>query len=87
MDTRDLEHHLWNLQATIPVLPLPPRSQKSLGKLRRNADLFRCPKFSYAPLVWAPDLDPNIYQIYAIFKRGAHRSDPTRIKGAHNKGP
>ena len=39
------------------------------------------------PHVWAPSLGPYTYQLYTIFKTGAHRTDPTRIKGAHNKGP
>ena len=39
---------------------------------------------SYGPLVWAPILDPNMYQLYTIYQIGAHRRDPTRIKGAHN---
>ena len=43
--------------------------------------------FSYGPLVWASNLAPNIYLLYTIFKTGGHRRDPTRIKGAHTKGP
>ena len=35
----------------------------------------------------APNLNPNIYELYTINKIGAHRTDPTRVKGAHNKGP
>ena len=42
--------------------------------------------FSYGPLVWAPNLAPNIYLLYTIFKTGAYRRDPTRIKGAQTKG-
>ena len=38
-------------------------------------------------LVWAPDLDTNTYQVLAIYQLGAHRTDPTRIKGAQNKDP
>ena len=37
--------------------------------------------FSYGPLVWAP-INTNY-----MHKTGAHRTDPTRIKGAHSKGP
>ena len=41
---------------------------------------------SHGSLVWAPNLDPNIYPIYIIYQLGAHRTGSTRIKGAHNKG-
>ena len=44
-------------------------------------------EFSYGPVVWAPYLAPNIYLSYTIFKTGADRRDPTRIKGSHTKGP
>ena len=43
--------------------------------------------FSYGPLVWASNLDPNVDKLYTIYKTGAHRTDPTRIKGAHEKAP
>ena len=37
-------------------------------------------EFSYGPLVWASNLDPNTYPLYTIYQIGAHRTDPTRIK-------
>ena len=41
---------------------------------------------SYGPLVWVPNLDPNPSRIYTMHQLGAHRTDPTRLKKAHNKG-
>ena len=39
------------------------------------------------PMYGASYLDPTTYQLYTAYKREVHRRDPTRIKGAHNKGP
>ena len=33
-------------------------------------------------LLWAPNLDPNTYQLHTIYQREAHRTHPTRIKRA-----
>ena len=44
--------------------------------------------FSYGPLLWAPNLDPHTCELqHTVCKRGAHRTDPARVKAAHNKGP
>ena len=42
--------------------------------------------FSRGPLVWAPTLDPITYQLHTIQKMEAHKTDPTRVKGAHDGG-
>ena len=39
---------------------------------------------SFLPL--SPNLDPKTYQLHTIHQTGAQRTDPTRIKGAQNKG-
>ena len=44
--------------------------------------------FSHGLFVWAPKRDPNTYQLYAIYRIGAHGTDPTRIQqGPRSRAP
>ena len=54
-----------------------------LGEARachRSVGSYSLPRVSYAPLQWAPNLDPDINPVCTILEAGAHRTDPTRIK-------
>ena len=65
---------------------LRPLVPKTIPLLVFGAKLLRTFQgMFYGPLVWAPNLDPNIYQLSTIYKKGARRTDPTRVKGAHRK--
>ena len=37
-------------------------------------------RFSYGPLVWAPNLDPNTYQLYTIYQKGPIEQTPPESK-------
>ena len=63
--------------------PLSPRNQVVRTCVLR-------PRACLWALILAPRLSPNAYRFHIyiyICKRGARRTDPTRVKGAHNKGP
>ena len=84
---------LWHLLAchsltTRPMMQFPVAfpTPFSLSGHSKKWSVQRIKRFSYGPPVWAPNLDANTCQVYTtMYKRGAHSTGPTRIKGA--QGP
>ena len=56
-----------------------PKRQRRWSKPKQHRQPWT-PRVSYGPLVWAPTRNPNKHQLYTKYKRGAHRTDPTRIQ-------
>ena len=69
----------------VDSLPGPSLGTQDAGCKAPELPIFQ--DSSYGPLVPVPSLDPNAYQLCTMYQTEAHGRDPTRVEGAHDKGP